>query len=111
MVIIGDLACFGQWKEVQEKDGILSVSELARRGADIKDRLTTGIEKLDIIRDVSINHYHISKCINVERPETRKSRITNWFGHTLVRPCLSGSTAHNRFRTTSRPTGDSKRGF
>ncbi|CAI7668627.1 unnamed protein product [Penicillium discolor] len=111
MIIIGDLACFGEWKEVQEKEGILSISELARRGAEIRDRLTTGIEKLDLTRDVSINHYHISTCINVECPETRKSRITNWLGHTRVRPCLSGSTAHNYFRTTSRTTRDSKRGF
>ncbi|CAI7566346.1 unnamed protein product [Penicillium palitans] len=111
MIIIGDLACFGEWKEVQEKEGILNISELPRRGAEIKDRLTTGIEKLDLTRDVSMNHYHISKCINVECLETRKSRITNWLGHTRVRPCLSGSTAHNRFRTTSRTTGDSKRGF
>lgn len=111
MIIIGDLACFSEWKEVQEKEGILSVSELARRGAEIKDRLTTGIEKLDLTRDVSINNYLISECINVECLETRKSRITNWLGHTRVRPCLSGSTAHNCFRATSRTTGDSKRGF
>lgn len=56
MIIIGDLACFGEWKEVQEKEGILSISELARKGAEIKDRLTRGIEKLDLTRDVSINH-------------------------------------------------------
>lgn len=73
MIIIGDLACFGEWKEVQEKEGILSIGELARRGAEIKDRLTTGIEKLDLTKDVSINHYHISRCVNVECPERRKS--------------------------------------
>lgn len=111
MIIIGDLACFSKWKEVQEKEGILNIVELARRGAEIEDRLTTGIEKLDSTRDVSINHYHISKCINVECPETRKSRIPNWLGHAPVCPCLSGSTTHNRFWTTSRTTRDSKRSF
>jgi hypothetical protein len=56
MVIIGDLACLGEWKEVQEKDGMLSISELARRGEEIKERLTMGIEKLVLTRDVSTKH-------------------------------------------------------
>ena len=111
MIIIGDLACFGEWKEVQEKDGILSISELARRGEEIKERLTTGIEKLDLTRDVSTNHSHVSQSINVERPGTRKSRITNYLGDTSLRPCLPRSTAHNSFRAPPRTTRDSERGF
>ncbi|KAJ5810765.1 hypothetical protein N7447_010281 [Penicillium robsamsonii] len=55
MIIIGDLACFEEWKEVQEKDVTLSISELARRGEEIKERLTMGIEKLDLIRDEQDN--------------------------------------------------------
>ncbi|KAJ5450885.1 hypothetical protein N7491_000067 [Penicillium cf. griseofulvum] len=56
MVIIGDLVCLGEWKEVQEKDGMLSISELARRGEEIKERLTMGIEKLVLTRDEQETH-------------------------------------------------------
>jgi hypothetical protein len=72
MIVIGDLACFGEWKEVQERDGILSIDELVKRGEEIKDRLTTGIEKLDLSRDVSIHHHDISHFIDVEHPGTRE---------------------------------------
>lgn len=62
MMIIGDLACFGEWKEAQEKDNTLEIGELARRGEEVKERLTVGIEKLDLARNVSINHSNREMC-------------------------------------------------
>lgn len=52
MVTIGDIANFSIWKEAQQKDGILSIRELANRGQDIETRLENGIQSLDLARSV-----------------------------------------------------------
>ncbi|CAG8423415.1 unnamed protein product [Penicillium salamii] len=51
MMIIGDLACLGEWKKAQEQEDFLDVVELTRRGDEIKARLNSGIEELDLTRN------------------------------------------------------------
>lgn len=58
MMIIGDLACLGEWKKTQEQENILDIVELTRRGDEIKARLTSGIEELDLIRNVRTSYFH-----------------------------------------------------
>lgn len=52
MEMIGDIAQFSIWKETQEKDGILSIRELANKGQGIETRLENGIQSLDLARSV-----------------------------------------------------------
>jgi hypothetical protein len=53
MEMIGDIAQFSIWKENQEKDGVLSIRELANKGQGIETRLENGIQSLDLARSVS----------------------------------------------------------
>ncbi|CAG8127200.1 unnamed protein product [Penicillium salamii] len=47
MLAIGDLAYLSAWKGQQEKDGLLSIRELASKGIEIETRLENGIKSLD----------------------------------------------------------------
>ncbi|KAJ5086041.1 C6 transcription factor [Penicillium argentinense] len=53
MIAIGDLANFAIWKDVQERDGVLSIRELASKAEEIERRLEDGIQSLDLARSVS----------------------------------------------------------
>jgi hypothetical protein len=50
MVVIGDLAHFGIWREQQENDGLLSIRELAGKAQEIEMRLENGIQNLELSR-------------------------------------------------------------
>lgn len=50
MVVIGDLTHLEKWKEHQDREGTLSVRELANRAQGIENRLESGIESLDLAR-------------------------------------------------------------
>jgi hypothetical protein len=54
MEIIGDLASLLSWKDGQEKNGLLSTRDLARRGREIESRLKSGIQSLDLVQIVRI---------------------------------------------------------
>ncbi|CAG8031893.1 unnamed protein product [Penicillium olsonii] len=88
MMIIGDLACFGQWKKVQEEGNALDVSEMTRRGGEIKARLTTGIEELDLIRDVRIASPYSSTCTNLSLQKENYEPQTSWVTRMYALACL-----------------------
>lgn len=52
MLAIGDLATLSAWKDQQEKDGVLSIRELATKGLEIETRLESGIKHLDQEQEV-----------------------------------------------------------
>lgn len=54
MLAIGDLAYLSAWKGQQEKDGLLSIRELASKGIEIETRLENGIKSLDQEEVVSL---------------------------------------------------------
>lgn len=54
MIIIGDLAHLGIWKATQEKEGMLSIRELASRGQELERRVESGIESLNLARCVNL---------------------------------------------------------
>lgn len=53
MIAIGDLSHFGAWKGWQERDGLLSIRELASKAQEIERRLESGLESLDLERGVT----------------------------------------------------------
>jgi len=54
MMAIGDLTHLSAWKDQQEKDGLLSIRELASKGQEIETRLESGIETLVREKDVGL---------------------------------------------------------
>lgn len=52
MTLIGDIAHFAVWKEIQEKNEVLSVRDLASRGQEIERQLENGLDSLDLARSV-----------------------------------------------------------
>lgn len=53
MIGIGDLAHFGAWEGWQERDGLLSIRELASKAQEIERRLESGLGSLDLERGVN----------------------------------------------------------
>lgn len=87
MLVIGDLAHFGAWKEQQEKNGLLSVRELAGRGQEIEKRLETGLESLDLAR-VRPLHPHCPAGFDLFQGYDDPESMSNWVTRLFALACL-----------------------
>lgn len=63
MLSIGDLAMLDEWKQSKEKEGALSVRELAMKSLEIETRLEHGLADLDL-REVGLRSLAFTRVTN-----------------------------------------------
>ena len=63
MLLIGDLAVLNEWKQSKEKEGALSVRELAMKSLEIEAHLEHGLADLDL-KEVYLKPFAFSRVAN-----------------------------------------------
>ncbi|CAG7919109.1 unnamed protein product [Penicillium olsonii] len=95
MLAIGDLAHLSAWKNQQEKDGLLSIRELATKGMEIETRLENGIMGLDQgeVSSVSNTDKHLGGMqelwlINYVQGDAYMEGLRHWVSHLFALAAL-----------------------